>query len=84
VDPVPGGRLVAQAPAAHGVDAVFTLCRGHILPVYECRRLEGIRLVDVRHEQAAAHATEAGAGEPAVVNVTLNPEAMAGHPYRGT
>ncbi len=54
-----GGRLAAQAIAAEGVDVVFTLSGGHILPVYEGCRLEGIRVVDVRHEQSAAHAAEA-------------------------
>ena len=29
------------------------------MPVYEGCRLEGIRVVDVRHEQAAGHAAEA-------------------------
>jgi acetolactate synthase-1/2/3 large subunit len=54
-----GGRLVAQAIAAEGVEAVFTLSGGHVMPVYEGCRLEGIRVLDVRHEQSAAHAAEA-------------------------
>jgi acetolactate synthase I/II/III large subunit len=54
-----GGRLAAQAIAAQGVDVVFTLSGGHLLPVYEGCRLDGIRVVDVRHEQSAAHAAEA-------------------------
>src|SRR5712691_10304239 len=54
-----GGRLAAQAIAAEGVDTIFTLSGGHVLPVYEGCRLEGIRVVDVRHEQSAAHAAEA-------------------------
>src|SRR6266511_5152961 len=29
------------------------------MPVYEGCRLEGVRVIDVRHEQAAAHAAEA-------------------------
>jgi acetolactate synthase-1/2/3 large subunit len=56
---VQGGRLVAQAIAAEGVDVVFTLCGGHVMPIYEGCRLEGVRVIDVRHEQAAAHAAEA-------------------------
>ena len=56
---VQGGRLAAQAIAAEGVDAIFTLCGGHVMPIYEGCRLEGVRVVDVRHEQAAAHAAEA-------------------------
>src|ERR671930_235788 len=54
-----GGRLAARAIKAEGVDAIFTLCGGHVMPIYEGCRHEGIRVVDVRHEQAAAHAAEA-------------------------
>ncbi|MFN8222513.1 MAG: thiamine pyrophosphate-binding protein [Gaiellales bacterium] len=54
-----GGRLVAQALAAEGIDAIFTLSGGHVMPIYEGCRHEGIRVVDVRHEQTAAHAAEA-------------------------
>lgn len=54
-----GGRLAARAIAAEGVDAVFTLCGGHLIPLYEGCRQEGVRVVDVRHEQAAGHAAEA-------------------------
>ncbi|MGZ4355046.1 MAG: thiamine pyrophosphate-binding protein, partial [Gaiellaceae bacterium] len=54
-----GGRLAARAIAAHGVDTVFTLSGGHVMPVYEGCRVEGLRVVDVRHEQAAGHAAEA-------------------------
>jgi acetolactate synthase-1/2/3 large subunit len=54
-----GGRLVARALAAEGVDTVFTLCGGHVMPIYEGCRLEGLRVIDTRHEQAAAHAAEA-------------------------
>ena len=56
---VQGGRLAAQAIAAEGVDVVFTLSGGHVMPIYEGCRHEGVRLVDVRHEQSAAHAGEA-------------------------
>ena len=56
---VQGGRLVARAIAAHGVDTIFTLSGGHVMPIYEGCRHEGVRLLDVRHEQAAAHAAEA-------------------------
>jgi acetolactate synthase-1/2/3 large subunit len=54
-----GGQLAAQAIAAEGVDAVFTLSGGHVMPIYEGCRHEGVRVVDVRHEQSAAHAAEA-------------------------
>jgi acetolactate synthase-1/2/3 large subunit len=54
-----GGRLAARAIRAEGVDTVFTLSGGHVMPVYEGCRLEGVRVLDLRHEQAAAHAAEA-------------------------
>ena len=54
-----GGRLAARAVAAGGVDVLFTLSGGHVMPVYEGCRHEGVRVVDLRHEQSAAHAAEA-------------------------
>src|ERR671933_1181548 len=53
-----GGRLAARAIAAHGVDTIFTLSGGHVMPIYEGCRLADVHVVDVRHEQAAAHAAE--------------------------
>jgi len=40
------------------VDTVFTLCGGHIIDIYDGCLDEGIRIVDVRHEQVAAHAAD--------------------------
>jgi acetolactate synthase I/II/III large subunit len=54
-----GGRLAARAVAAAGVDVLFTLSGGHVMPIYEGCRHEGLRVVDLRHEQSAAHAAEA-------------------------
>ena len=54
-----GGQLVARALKAEGVDAVFTLTGGHIVAILDGCAQEGIDIVDVRHEQAAAHAAEA-------------------------
>jgi acetolactate synthase-1/2/3 large subunit len=56
---VQGGRLAARAIAAEGVDVVFTLSGGHVMPIYEGCRHERVRVIDVRHEQSAAHAAEA-------------------------
>ena len=56
---VQGGRLTARAIAAAGIDTIFTLSGGHVMPIYEGCRHEGVRVVDVRHEQSAAHAAEA-------------------------
>ena len=54
-----GGELVARVLKEAGVGHVFTLCGGHILPIYDGCVSEGIAVVDVRHEQAAAHAADA-------------------------
>ncbi|HEY3068289.1 MAG TPA: thiamine pyrophosphate-binding protein [Methylomirabilota bacterium] len=54
-----GGELVARVLKQAGVGHVFTLCGGHILPIYDGCLSEAIRVVDVRHEQAAAHAADA-------------------------
>jgi acetolactate synthase-1/2/3 large subunit len=58
---VTGGDLVARVLAREGVGHLYTLCGGHVLPIYDACLREGIRLVDVRHEQAAAHAADAHA-----------------------
>ncbi len=66
-----GGELVARVLQQAGVAHVFTLCGGHILPIYDGCLKEGIRLVDVRHEQAAAHAADACARLTRRVGVAL-------------
>ncbi|HIG14261.1 MAG TPA: thiamine pyrophosphate-binding protein [Gammaproteobacteria bacterium] len=58
-DLISGGRLVAKALKAEGVDTIFTLCGGHIIDIYDGCIDEGIRIIDVRHEQVAAHAADA-------------------------
>ncbi len=54
-----GGRLIARALKAEGVDALFTLTGGHIVPILDGCVEEDIRIVDVRHEETAGHAAEA-------------------------
>ncbi len=55
---VSGGRLAAKALKNEGVDTIFTLCGGHIIDIYDGCIDEGIRIIDVRHEQVAAHAAD--------------------------
>ena len=55
---ISGGGLVARALRNEGVDTIFTLCGGHIIDIYDGCIDEGIRIVDVRHEQTAAHAAD--------------------------
>ena len=73
---VHGGRLVAQALKRHGTTHLFTLCGGHIQAIYDGCLDEGIRVVDVRHEQTAGHAADGWArvtGKPGVCAVTAGP-----------
>jgi acetolactate synthase I/II/III large subunit len=59
VGAITGGHLVAKALRQEGVRAVFTLCGGHIMDIFNGCMEEGIRIIDVRHEQSAAHAADA-------------------------
>lgn len=55
---VSGGHLAARGLRNEGVDTIFTLCGGHISDIYDGCIDEGIRIIDVRHEQVAAHAAD--------------------------
>jgi acetolactate synthase-1/2/3 large subunit len=71
-----GGRIVARALAQERVRYVFTLCGGHVMSIYDGCLDEGIGVIDVRHEQSAAHAADGWArvtGQPGVAIVTAGP-----------
>jgi acetolactate synthase-1/2/3 large subunit len=71
-----GGRLVARALRNESVPFIFTLCGGHVMPIYDGCIDEGIGVIDVRHEQTAAHAADGWArvtGRPGVAVVTAGP-----------
>ena len=73
---VHAGALVARRLRASGIDTVFTLSGGHIFPIYDGCRTEGIRLIDTRHEQTAAFAAEGWSKVtrvPGVVALTAGP-----------
>ena len=53
------GEQAVAAIRSFGVDALFTLNGGHIWPLYEACRNQGVRVFDTRHEQSAAFAAEA-------------------------
>jgi acetolactate synthase I/II/III large subunit len=75
-DTISGGHLVAKALRAEGIDAIFTLCGGHIIDIYDGCIDEGIKVIDVRHEQVAAHAADGYArvtGRPGCAVVTAGP-----------
>jgi acetolactate synthase-1/2/3 large subunit len=72
-----GGQLAAKALRAAGVECVFTLSGGHVMAIYDGCLDEGIKVVDVRHEQAAVHAADAWArlhpGKVGVAILTAGP-----------
>jgi acetolactate synthase-1/2/3 large subunit len=71
-----GGRLAAKALKARGVTHLFTLSGGHLFSLYDGCREEGIAVIDVRHEQAAAFAAEGWAKAtrtPGVCALTAGP-----------
>src|SRR5512140_3071196 len=73
---VTGGQLVARFAKQEGIRALFTLSGGHIMDIYNGCAEEGIRIIDVRHEQSAAHAADAWTrltGVPGIAAVTAGP-----------
>ena len=73
---VNGGQIIAGVLREFGVEHLYTLCGGHISPIYvEAERL-GIRIVDVRDEASAVFGADASArltGVPGVAAVTAGP-----------
>ena len=53
-----GGAQVTKVLCEEGIRHIFTLCGGHIAPIYLACAEAGIRVIDTRHEQAAAHAAD--------------------------
>ena len=73
---VSGGVLAARMLKAEGVEYIFSLVGGHIYALYDACLDEGIKIIDVRHEEAAAHMAEGLAlvtGKPGVCVVTAGP-----------
>ncbi len=68
---ISGGHLVARALKNEGVDTIFTLCGGHIIDIYDGCVDEGIRIIDVRHEQVAAHAADGYARQTGGLGVVV-------------
>lgn len=71
-----GADLIAATLKARGVERVFALCGGHIMPIWMALDAAGIEIVDVRDERAAvymAHAHAAVAGGFGVALVTAGP-----------
>jgi acetolactate synthase-1/2/3 large subunit len=71
-----GGVLAARALKASGVRTLFALPGGHNLPLFEGARLEGLRLIDTRHEENAVMMAEGWAlatGTTGCASVTAGP-----------
>src|SRR6266566_8864550 len=71
-----GGHLVAEVLRREGVANLFTLSGGHIAPIYDGCADAGMRIVDFRHEQSAAHAADGWARvtlQTGVAAVTAGP-----------
>lgn len=76
IDSDSAAGLVARLLRRRGVDRVFALCGGHIMPIWMRLDAEGIRIVDVRDERAAVHMAHAHAeltGGLGVALVTAGP-----------
>ncbi len=56
---ISSGQIVAKMLKQEGIKHIFTISGGHIVDIYNGCIDEGIEIVDVRHEQVAAHAADA-------------------------
>lgn len=68
--------VIARFLKARGVDRIFALCGGHIMPIWMRADAEGIQIIDVRDERAAvymAHAHSELTGGLGVALVTAGP-----------
>jgi thiamine pyrophosphate-dependent acetolactate synthase large subunit-like protein len=71
-----GGILAARALKEAGIETIFALPGGHVLPLFEGARVERLTLIDTRHEENAVFMAEGWAlatGRPAVAAVTAGP-----------
>ncbi|MBI2958518.1 MAG: thiamine pyrophosphate-binding protein, partial [Chloroflexi bacterium] len=75
-----GGQLVARSLKREGIDLIFSLPGKEIDHIYDACIDENIRIIDVRHEQAAAAMADGWTrvtGRPAVVVVAGMPAVVA-------
>ncbi|GAN76505.1 thiamine pyrophosphate-binding protein [Acidisphaera rubrifaciens] len=70
-DPDSVASLVARLLRRRGVERVFALCGGHIMPIWMALDAEGIAIVDVRDERAAVHMAQAHAELTGTLGVAL-------------
>ena len=73
-----GGERIIQCLEREGVECVFGLQGGAVMPIFDALYDSKIRLIQVRHEQGATHMADGYAratGRPGVVLVTSGPGA---------
>jgi thiamine pyrophosphate-dependent acetolactate synthase large subunit-like protein len=71
-----GGEIIAGTLKKHGVKFLFTLCGGHVSPIFVSAQNIGIRVIDTRHEVNTVFAADAISrltGVPGVAVVTAGP-----------
>ena len=71
-----GGEMLVRSLEREGVSQVFTLHGGHLDAVFDACLKHNLRVIDTRHEQAAAHMADGWArttGRPGVAMVTAGP-----------
>jgi thiamine pyrophosphate-dependent acetolactate synthase large subunit-like protein len=71
-----GGEIIARVLQKQGVKHLFTLCGGHVSPIFVSAQNLGIRVIDTRHEVNAVFAADAVSrltGIPGVAVVTAGP-----------
>jgi acetolactate synthase-1/2/3 large subunit len=71
-----GAELFVETAARLKLDTIFTLVGDHLNEVLACAARAGLRIVDMRHESAVAHAADAWARihrRPALALVTGGP-----------
>jgi acetolactate synthase-1/2/3 large subunit len=82
-----GAQALIRSLEQEGVDTIFGLPGGAILPVYDPLLDSSIRHILVRHEQGAGHMAEGYAlatGRPGVAMVTSGPERRTSSPRSAT
>jgi acetolactate synthase I/II/III large subunit len=71
-----GGEMLVRALEREGVHEVFALHGGHLDAIFKACSEHDFRVIDTRHEQAAAHMADGWArttGRPGVAMVTAGP-----------
>lgn len=71
-----GGEIIAHLLKKYDVEYMFTLCGGHISPIFVGAKNIGINVIDTRHEANAVFAADAYArltGKVGVAAVTAGP-----------